>query len=421
MILNTRIRSIEGRLLLLISLFVFFFNIKVKGCPITSGLILAGLGVLVLLFHIYAGRKLYFGKSFQRFLLTYMILLIISISSAVLHFTFDFSFVKTLVFYIPLGFLGGYFIAHIVSKYKLKLEDILKAITICFFIQSIITVVFFLNRNLMCSILEYCDMGDRVNGIVSTYVYRAFGFFFGFDYGTAELTVACLCGTYLCLTEKEKYRRWICIVVFCSLVGILVARTMFVGILFIMLFFFFFPCEYRHRKRRIIITLVCVSAAILTCLLLTVDLSKYQWTKLWITDMFSQFNGGGLKHGSLYEILNNMIWYPGHKTFFLGDGMFYPDGVQYMNTDVGYMRLILYFGIFGTIATVLFVIYGGRSFFCEKKSKQLGHLSLMIICLQLVFMYKIMYFLIDYFALFIVLNVYPFINRKRNDLCFPLL
>lgn len=72
--------------------------------------------------------------------------------------------------------------------------------------------------------------------------------------------------------------------------------------------------------------------------------------KLWLNWIFSNFinmfNGGDLLSGSLGIVFNDMIFMPSVKTILIGDGM-YTDllGGYYMNTDVGFMRTVLFAGI----------------------------------------------------------------------------
>ena len=265
-------------------------------------------------------------------------------------------------------------------------------------------------------VYKYFDMGESINDkIDSLFSYRAFGLGFGFDFGTAELTCSCFCGIYLFLTQEKKYFRWFFMTVINSLVGIIVARTMFVGIFFIFLFFIIMPCRFKNRKIKAVAYIIFIFLVLLGILINFVDWKKYEWTLLWVFDLFLQlFSGKGVNSGSLHEITHNMIWYPGDFTFVFGDGLFKPDGKQYLNTDVGYMRLILYFGIIGTLITVIFICKAGKAFFSEQKNKSLKYLAFFITLFQLVFMYKIMYLLMDFFTLFIAYNLYPYINRNNK-------
>lgn len=416
-ILSQNIR--KGKLLVFVCFFVYFFNVKIKGIPITSNMILAVFGFLVLLTDIFFGKRIHFDKHFLKFVFSYILLLCVSFLSLLLHFTFDFSLIKSFGFNFPLTFLGAYFIVNLMIKYKFNLSDSFKVISLCFFYQCIITLYFFLNKELMLLVFDYCDMGDRINILVRTLTYRAYGLFFGFDYGTAELTVACLCSLYLFLTEKKRYTFWLLIVIFNSIIGIIVARTMFIGIFIIVMFFILYPCEFKKRKKNTFLFFLCGSFFMILFIIPFVDFSKYEWTILWVTDIFTQLSSGDLKSGSLYEILHNMIWYPGHQTFFFGDGFFKPNGIQYQHTDVGYMRLILYYGVVGTIITVLFIIRSGQAFWYNKMDKGLRLLTYSIMFLQLIFMYKIMYILFDFFSLFLLFSLFPLKNEVRMKTILP--
>jgi hypothetical protein len=57
-------------------------------------------------------------------------------------------------------------------------------------------------------------------------------------------------------------------------------------------------------------------------------------------------------------MLNMYVWPSTFKTYMIGDGL-YTDPISkkyYMNTDIGYLRLIYYFGIIGTLTYFTFQI-----------------------------------------------------------------
>lgn len=402
-----------------LSLFCLFFNLKIKGIPLTSNIVLALCGIAL-----FAGRvannpgSILFNKSFLRMLLVYDLLIVALLGTMPINGNYDFSLLKIFAFNLVICFFSAYFCVYIIYKYKFSLEDLLKLVTIVFFVQILIVTVFFLKKDVMRLVYNYFDMGESINErIDSLFAYRAFGLGFGFDFGTAELTCACLCGMHLYLTQEKKNFRWLIIVAICSLVGIFIARTMFIGIFFLFLFFLFTPCRYKNRKWKTVFYFLFLMITVLGILITVIDWEKYQRTIMWVFDIFFQITSRkSVSSGSLYEITHDMIWYPGDFTFVFGDGLFKPNGLQYMNTDVGYMRLILYFGLIGTIFTVLFICMSGKSFFCEKKNKNLKYLAFFITVFQLVFMYKIMYLLMDFFTLFIIYNSYPYINKQRNTL-----
>lgn len=75
----------------------------------------------------------------------------------------------------------------------------------------------------------------------------------------------------------------------------------------------------------------------------------------WILELFINYeNGRGISTISTEIIFNQMLFKIDNSTLFMGDGYYTsPYGGYYMSTDLGFMRLLLYFGIPGTA-----LIYG---------------------------------------------------------------
>ncbi len=70
-------------------------------------------------------------------------------------------------------------------------------------------------------------------------------------------------------------------------------------------------------------------------------------------------------------------------TFFLGDSLYLnPDGSYYKYTDVGYMRTILYMGIFGTIFLLMMQLLIIRPF-CGGEKAPKGFFVILLLILNL--------------------------------------
>lgn len=78
----------------------------------------------------------------------------------------------------------------------------------------------------------------------------------------------------------------------------------------------------------------------------------------WVFEaLFNYWNGKGFSTSSTTTLMD-MYFMPKLATFLFGDGYYTSaSGYYYMNTDVGIMRLILYFGIFGALLTYWIMFY----------------------------------------------------------------
>lgn len=74
-----------------------------------------------------------------------------------------------------------------------------------------------------------------------------------------------------------------------------------------------------------------------------------EWYIWFSTPIINLFTTGQLNNYSADHLFNEMIFLPNSSTLLFGDGMYTAtDGHYYMNTDSGFMRQILFWGLFGT-------------------------------------------------------------------------
>ncbi|MGF3141081.1 hypothetical protein ACQV2S_00240 [Facklamia sp. P13064] len=106
------------------------------------------------------------------------------------------------------------------------------------------------------------------------------------------------------------------------------------------------------------IDLILLSVLSLVAFLLILNLR----TKSFVIDQWYEWAMSPLKSLFLYGTVNqdvmfNMYFFPEIRTFLFGDGRYTGlNGGYYMNVDVGYMRPILFYGIFNTIIFYFLII-----------------------------------------------------------------
>ena len=120
------------------------------------------------------------------------------------------------------------------------------------------------------------------------------------------------------------------------------------------------------------------------------------------------------------EMLRNMYVFPDNlKTWLIGDGYFrnplgtdpYYTGIiwrgYYHGTDVGYLRFIYYFGVFGLLAFCLFMYKAGR--ICMNRFTSYRTLFLMILLVNFIVWLKVSTDIFLVFALFLC------VNKEENE------
>ena len=144
------------------------------------------------------------------------------------------------------------------------------------------------------------------------------------------------------------------------LVGAMMARTTFIGALLAVIVLYFpnrFKFSIQNFSKKFKFTSLTF---VLPIIIITVWLSFFQaigddtliLIKFGFEMFFSFMESGSFETASSNELLQAFKFPTDVKTYLIGDGYFFhPNlpGSYYMRTDVGYLRLIYYFGIFGLI------------------------------------------------------------------------
>ena len=111
------------------------------------------------------------------------------------------------------------------------------------------------------------------------------------------------------------------------------------------------------------------------------------------------------------DILLNMVVFPDNmKTWLIGDGYGANPSVDpyyigpdyhgfYMGTDIGYLRFLFYFGIFGLIALVSLICYAAG--ICIRRFQSYRTMFLLILAVNLIVWFKVSTDIFMVFALFL--------------------
>ncbi len=88
------------------------------------------------------------------------------------------------------------------------------------------------------------------------------------------------------------------------------------------------------------------------------NLSVHDWIDWVSTPFINLIKTGSFQNYSADHLLHDMIFYPGLKTLLIGDGMYTVNGnLYYMDTDSGFMRQILFWGIVPTVFSYFLTLY----------------------------------------------------------------
>lgn len=225
------------------------------------------------------------------------------------------------------------------------------------------------------------------------------------------------------LTDEGKISQWgrsllFVAFLFISVVGNMIARTtlvgMAIGIVWILYRCVFHSKELDENQRRssLVIWLSILITGIIVCIILyNTNYSFYNSFRFGFEGFFSFFETGTWTTDSNEKLKTMIVWPETLKTWFIGDGYFENSSADpnylghatdqgfYMGTDIGYLRFIFYFGIFGLISIIGVVVqscYICRSYYPKKRM-----MFLLILLIGFIVWFKVSTDIFCVFSLFL--------------------
>lgn len=141
-------------------------------------------------------------------------------------------------------------------------------------------------------------------------------------------------------------------------VGVLTGRTFFAAILLGAMLYGMIDLKSFLKLIRYLPIVILVLVILYLVLSFFIDKTRLDNTVFFITEIYDNYQETGKLSTTSSDATLEMYKFPDHiKTWLIGDGrMLLLDGSYYMSTDVGYSRLIFYFGLPLTI--IYFVLQG---------------------------------------------------------------
>lgn len=348
----------------MLHLFTFFYIFGFKIYSIIDSTILVGMILTVKIIinkelAVIFKRKITNKYSFKIFIAYLCLLMVAGIACAIGN-AYDFSYIKTLI-HLGIVVIIGYELASL-YEYKGKSSKILNYIIVAFLIQTIFQWICYIFPT-FSSYFNYFRSSSMVEKSVHYNGYRGIALsqsgFFALSASYA-LVILLYFSKNNSLT-KNTFLKYI-------LFGVLLSGTFFAGRTgYIGLLMIPFLLYVNHEKngiiirfdvlKKILVSLICIG--IFLALISYMSNNKrlaglYNFT----FELFNNYESGlGFRSTSTDRLLEMYDVDISAKTFIFGDGQYSTeDGHYYGGSDVGYIRKILYFGIFGLIASLIFQI-----------------------------------------------------------------
>lgn len=328
--------------IIVICLFGYYYSMGLGPLPITFKMLLGAVGAF--LFFIKRVRLYY---RYQKILVSLMLVIFWSIISCVINSSNQIIFLKDFLSLVMNFFAAFAFVS--ISKDRIKgIDELLSYIVLVAVIQSVIEIAAFFVPDFQSFISPFVSQDeDIVNSISSFDRYRLMGVGTAAAFGILTTSsLAILACTYMIFhAGREKRIIYIIAYIIISLCSYFTARTIALSIIVSIILTFYYM--YKHHKINILLlvglSLLITNIPIL--LRLVLPESMINWA-------FNDFSSD--KEGNTFSIVYSWLTETrfDFKTFMIGDGFFSVNGAYYKSIDLGWFRMIFYFGILGTILLV---------------------------------------------------------------------
>lgn len=330
--------------------FLYIYNISFVFLPsiLRTRVLLGFLGLIF-----FVGHTKILPRSLYNILFLCLISILLIMITTIVNSYFDPRFIGNTIqniFYL----FGAYYIA---MRLKLNRICILKFIVLAIFLHNILALLMFLNPSLLQIITSIQSTGDKFEyalGNVVKFGTRFIGIGVGtFFSGGIISSIGMLAAVYIIDNLKKYKLPWILIYIFICITGIYIARIAFLGIV---LSFIYLTISYILKKKynnlpKIVIYTAVFGTISASFLLANLDSLMASNSFRHSFEVFiNLFSSGELTTNSTEGVKAMLIFPSNLKSVLIGDGQFYYDnGSFYMHTDVGYSRLVYYYGIFGIV------------------------------------------------------------------------
>lgn len=258
--------------------------------------------------------------------------------------------------------------------------------------SSVIAVVFSPYREF---IINSVSMSDYARIVIQDERYRTRIGFAGLSVYSSGIKCALanlfvLFFAFKRLREKNKIGVRLCLFYIWTLLGeFFYSRTSLMLSIICLVLFVMMVLTKLHRVTKFLEFVLLGVLAVLFAIVLILQFEGDNASLAWQLEAFTNLlNGRGFNATSL-NIMKRMNFVPGISTLLFGDGRYTGDnGGYYMSTDLGYMRSILYYGLFGLLFVIFLIIISVKTIPKIRKEPEYSVLAIMCVIAFAVFEIK---------------------------------
>lgn len=412
-----------GMVLLTILTSFYFFPFEFTFLPgINTKMAMAGFGVILLGIDLARNRKSLVDRDFFQLSLWAAAVSLISFFAVVWNDTHDYTYATYLIS-MWVWVAGAYVVIRAIRGLHggVSVERVCNYLIVVCTVQCLIAFA----MSQIPALKHFVDSFLGSTGFMGKMEDRMYGIGASLDVAGSRFSVILVMIVYL-MTRIAETSRWKWLILYLmafvivTVIGNMMSRTTSVGAIVALCYLFWrsriFTLHLTLGMRRLYgwLTAVLLVAIVGTAYGYQTNPAFRANLRFGFEGFFSLIEEGRWDVHS-NEILKNMYVFPDNtKTWLIGDGYFEnPNGAEpyyvgpkwygfYQNTDVGYLRFVYYFGIFGLAAFCLFLLKTGRV--CMERFPHQQSLFLVILLLNYVVWLKVSTDLFLVFALFLCIG-----------------
>jgi hypothetical protein len=357
-------------LLIVFVLVLMFYGVKLKSLPVDfyrlSYILFFFVFLIVILKARFKLSRLYFPEWIVLFALFWLSLthsLLVALyteSTDVMFLRMGLDYILTAFIVVPILYL---LLEKLNGGREAEFDVIVVAVSVGV-VQAVFMFLMLLLPSFQKMMFVLIDTGGAIERYDSVYRFRAVGLtgFASYSMAVCQSFISYLF-PLLWLKRLSKLEFIVSLLAFMLVVGsaILSARTsyLFVGPLFLWFLLVLFTRSnalYRMRVFWALIAFFSVGGG-LVFYLLFFSPDQFSVMSDWMFEAFLSIAKGEGGAIASVEATKSLFFIPDESTIIFGDGLYLVDGVYYKQTDIGFLRVLLYGGIFGSILFYLPFIY----------------------------------------------------------------
>ena len=408
-----------GYLITLIVTSLYFFPFEFSFLPgVNTKMAMAVLGLVLFVYSCVKNRSIELSKEYICVFLLALLTSFWGIASTTYNSTSDYTYASYFVsMAVWLG--GAYFVVQTISFIHGQPNTEL----VCNYLIAVCVA--------QCGLALVIDQVPAVKAFVDSFLggsgfmgkseSRLYGIGCSLDVaGTRFCAVLIMTAEMISRSKGRKLVLYVFSFYFLTVVGNMIARTTTVGVALAICYllirtFFISPNLGSGRKSWIIFGVCFVLTSVLIFILYDFSPVFKAYFRFAFEGFFSLAETGQWEVSS-NDILKSMVVFPDNaRTWLIGDGYFEnPWGVDlnyigpeyygfYMQTDIGYLRFLFYFGICGLLTFIAYFIFVSR--LCVRRLSDYKLLFVFIVVLNFILWFKVSTDIFLVFALFMCLPI----------------